>query len=99
MQTKWISLRFAAAILICSLLPLTSHASPGTLSDSPLFLTNPVEPNILFIVDDSGSMDWGLMTTESNGIMTLGCGYYYVQPAPDNESYWVVPTEDRKSVV
>lgn len=96
MQTKRNSLRFAAAILISTLvqlLPLTSHAAPGTLSGSPLFLTNPVEPNILFMVDDSSSMDWGLMTTESSGLMMLGCPYFYVQPAPDNNEYWMVPTE------
>jgi len=96
MQTKRISLRFTAAILMCTLvqlLPLTSRAAPGTLSDAPLFLTNPVEPNILFMVDDSGSMDWGLMTTENSGIMQLGCSYYYVQPAVDNNDFWMVPTE------
>ncbi len=71
-----------------------THAAPGTLSDSPMFLTNPVEPNILFMLDDSGSMDWGLMTGESSGIMSLGCfDYYYAQPAEDNEDDWVVPTE------
>ena len=58
-----------------------------------MFLTNPVEPNILFMVDDSGSMDWGIMSRETSGIINLGCPYYYVQPAADNDSYWVVPTE------
>ena len=73
--------------------PVVSSAAPGTLSDSPMFLTNPVEPNILFMVDDSGSMDWGLMTSENSGIMDLGCSYYYTHPATDNEDYWMVPTE------
>lgn len=68
-------------------------SAPGTLADVPLFLTNPVEPNILFMVDDSGSMDWGLMTEEDDGIMNLGCGYFYAQPAADNDYFWVVPTE------
>ena len=68
--------------------PITATAAPGTLSDTPMFLTNPVEPNILFMVDDSGSMDWGTMTSETSGIMNLGCGYYYVQPAADNDYYW-----------
>ena len=72
---------------------VSSVAAPGTLSDSPMFLTNPVEPNILFMVDDSGSMDWGLMTSENSGIMNLGCEYYYAQPAADNDYTWVVPTE------
>ncbi len=73
--------------------PLAAQAAPGTLSDSPLFLSNSVEPNILFMIDDSGSMDWGLMTVENSGIMTLGCEYYYAQPAPDNDFFWTVATE------
>ena len=49
---------------------------------------------MFFLVDDSGSMDWGLMTEEDEGVMYLGgCGYYYTQPAPDNEDTWIVPTE------
>ncbi len=88
--------RIAATGLISTLVllgPLTAGAAPGTLSDSPMFLTNPVEPNILFMVDDSGSMDWGVMTNETSGIMNLGCAYYYTQPAADNDYTWIVPTE------
>jgi len=34
-------------------------AAPGVLAKKPLILeTNPVKPNIYFLVDDSGSMDW-----------------------------------------
>ena len=72
----------------------TIEAAPGTLADAPLFLTNPVEPNVLFLVDDSRSMDWGLMTRETEGLMLLGCEYYYAQPAVDNIDYWIVPTEE-----
>ncbi len=46
------------------------------------------------MLDDSGSMDWGLMTEEDSGIMFAGCAYYYAQPAPDNDSLWVMPTEE-----
>lgn len=73
--------------------PVTANAAPGTLSDAPMFLTNPVEPNILFMVDDSGSMDWGVMSPEANGLINLGCEYYYTQPASDNDYTWIVPTE------
>lgn len=87
------SAAIAAAMTYALLSPLSAQSAPGTLSDSPLFLSNTVEPNILFTIDDSGSMDWGLMTTENSGIMTLGCVYYYAQPAPDNDYYWTVATE------
>ena len=89
-----ISITAGSALLgALSIAPATALAAPGTLSDVPLFLTNPVEPNILFMVDDSGSMDWGLMTEEDDGIMFFSCAYYYAQPAADNSYTWVVPTE------
>ena len=36
-------------------------AAPGTLANSPLFLSTDVQPNIFFMVDDSGSMDWEVL--------------------------------------
>lgn len=47
--------------LLTSAIALTSvtvQGAPGTLADAPLFITNRVQPNILFMVDDSGSMYW-----------------------------------------
>jgi type IV pilus assembly protein PilY1 len=43
------------------LLASTAYGAPGTLPKSPLFLTNAVESNIFFTMDDSGSMDWEMM--------------------------------------
>ncbi len=37
-------------------------ASPGKLSDSPLFTTNDAAPNVFLEIDDSGSMDWEILT-------------------------------------
>lgn len=34
------------------------NAGPGTLANSPLFIGNSVQPNIMFLIDDSGSMFW-----------------------------------------
>ena len=40
----------------------TVLAAPGTLATSPLFLQSAsVQPNIFFMVDDSGSMDWEVL--------------------------------------
>ena len=84
-----------ASLLACALMsPVTALSAPGTIADSPLFLSNSVEPNVLFMLDDSGSMDWGLMTAENSGIMVVGCAYYYAQPAPDNDYFWVLATEE-----
>ena len=96
MRIKRHSLKLAAtsvAGVITLLGPISLSAAPGTLSDSPMFLTNPVEPNILFVVDDSWSMDWTLMTNEDSGIINLGCPYYYTHPSADNNEFWVVPEE------
>ena len=82
------------ALAVAAFAPALAQAAPGTLADAPLFLTNPVEPNIFFLVDDSGSMDWGLMTDQRDGIVNLGCDYYYTQPAADNDYFYIVPTEE-----
>lgn len=45
-----------------------SHAAGNEIADVPLFLTQSVEPNILFIIDDSGSMhlEIGSLIDEGN---------------------------------
>lgn len=40
------------------------YAAPGALSDKPLFLGTDVQPNILWLVDDSGSMDWEVLLSK-----------------------------------
>lgn len=39
-------------------------AAPGKIAQLPLFLGEPVQPNILLLVDDSGSMDWEVLKTQ-----------------------------------
>lgn len=41
--------------------PGFSAARPGDLSDAPLYLGTQVQPNIFFVIDDSGSMDWEVL--------------------------------------
>ena len=82
-------------------------ATPLNLSDNALEVVIGVEPNIVVLTDDSGSMDWGVMTDEpSGGIIHLpqhpGTHYFYVQPDPGavhaapavNVYGSVVPTEE-----
>lgn len=65
-------------------LPININAAPGVLSDSPLFLTNKAEPNIFFMTDDSGSMDWEI-TVDGTGTMDPTSGEWrYVFDAADN---------------
>lgn len=49
--------------LSLALMPLPAAASL-TLSDVPLFLTSAVHPNIIFTLDDSGSMQFEIMPEE-----------------------------------
>ena len=62
-------------------------AAPGTLSQSPLFLSTAVEPNVYFTLDDSGSMEWdNLVAGTSNGLPDIGgwTGNYYILPTANN---------------
>ncbi len=34
-----------------------TQAAPGTLSNTPIFLTSTVQPNVMILIDNSGSMD------------------------------------------
>ena len=77
------------ATFLLMAMPTSSPATPLDLSSAPLFLTGSVQPNILFVVDDSGSMDWNMMTSETDGVMYLTAGgattlYTYVFPQVDN---------------
>ncbi|NOZ52566.1 MAG: PQQ-binding-like beta-propeller repeat protein [Gammaproteobacteria bacterium] len=52
-------LKISALIAVNFAVAQTVLAAPGALAEKPLILeTNPVKPNIYFLVDDSGSMDW-----------------------------------------
>jgi len=42
----------------------TAAAAPGTLDQSPLYVGPAVESNLMILSDDSGSMDWEVMTED-----------------------------------
>jgi len=50
---------FTQTIISAALTLLTSHtfAGPGALVNSPLFTSTTAEPNIMFVIDNSGSME------------------------------------------
>ncbi|VAW80012.1 Type IV fimbrial biogenesis protein PilY1, partial [hydrothermal vent metagenome] len=73
-----------------------AQAEPGTLSDTPLFLSTNVPANIFFLIDDSGSMDWEILL--SNQALNLYPGathhYHYFDfghPDDDNEIRTLCP--------
>ncbi len=78
-----------------------SLADPLNISDNALEVVIGVEPNIVILTDDSGSMEWGTMTNEADGLAHLGpWAYFYTHPAPGssgsapatNSYFWVIPS-------
>ena len=45
-------------------LATTSQAAEMALADAPLFLGTQIDPNVFFMMDDSGSMDWEILTVD-----------------------------------
>jgi hypothetical protein len=62
-----------------------AFASGIDISDSPMETkVQSAPPLIMFVIDDSGSMDWEVMTSEDEGLFS---NQYYVFPQTDPNSY------------
>ncbi len=59
-------LSVTACAITLALFQAQAFGAPGTLSDLPLYVGPAVEPNIFLLSDDSGSMDWEVMTKDTN---------------------------------
>ena len=60
-------------------------AGPLDLPDFPLYLAQSVDPNVFLEVDDSGSMDWEVMTRQH----WMHCAYNFEVPGrPDVNGSW-----------
>ena len=65
-----VNLDHTISVSFISALPSTSCVD---ISDSPLSSQIQAAPaSVMFILDDSGSMDWEMMTNESDGIFNVG---------------------------
>jgi len=64
--TRGIRRRFLAVILAWVGYASGLSAAPLQLESIPLFLNVKAEPNIIFMVDDSGSMNWEVITGDFN---------------------------------
>ena len=56
---------YAVLASLCLLQVPTARAALLNLANVPLFMDEKVDPNIFFVIDDSGSMDWEVMTTDA----------------------------------
>ncbi|WP_232199262.1 pilus assembly protein [Thioalkalivibrio sp. ALE20] len=57
---------------------IAGPAQAQTPAQVPLFLTSPVDPNVLFLIDDSGSMQWETMPDELTTRFGSGINSNYV---------------------
>jgi len=55
------------AVAVMLLAPIASHSAPFTISQTPLFLQQRVQPNIMLLLDDSSSMDEEVLLSSSAG--------------------------------
>ncbi len=83
----------AIGLAIGLVLPLPVFAATVTLATSPLAssTTTAVKPNVLFVLDDSGSMDWDHMPdvdTDNGSSVTWKFGDYGLRSSQCNQVYY-----------
>ncbi|MFY0666271.1 MAG: hypothetical protein JXQ97_16735 [Natronospirillum sp.] len=91
--------RFTGWVGILLMLWSQLSAAPINIANTPLFLTSNVDPNIMFIIDDSGSMQFELMPDDiiyntarfifprANGVYGAGTYNNRVPTVDDNDPY------------
>lgn len=77
----------AAALTICllSVSQESAYAAPGSLGQTPLFIATPTQPNIFFMLDDSGSMHWSMPTDGVSSEALIWLDHYDTMPDDDQE--------------
>lgn len=77
-KLAWYFRNAVAALLV---FPTIVLAVPGDLADGPLYLTSAVDPNLMFIIDDSGSMHFEYIPDSIGTIATNYRAYMFPQPS------------------
>ncbi len=88
--------RWAAPVLLVAA-PAVAIAAQFTFATSPLFLTTSAKPNVVFLTDDSSSMDYGVVTSENNGVLAVtngACSHEYRYPHPGASSSYEPPAKN-----
>ena len=84
---------FSLALAASLALPLASLAASITLATSPLATstTSTVSPNVMFLLDNSGSMGWDHMPDDSSdggSAVSFSYGYYGIRSSQCNQVYY-----------
>jgi len=74
----------SSALLLILSAPV--QAAPGIVSQIPLFVAPPTQPNIFFMLDDSGSMHWTMPTDGVQSSALISLTQY--DTIPDNDKEW-----------
>lgn len=69
-KLRAVALVFFSAVLLSG---AGGSVASVNIAQVPLFVTAGVEPNIMFIIDDSGSMQWETMPDELTNIFNVSC--------------------------
>jgi type IV pilus assembly protein PilY1 len=82
-----------AALATGFMLPLPALAASITLANAPLATstTSTVKPNVMFVLDNSGSMDWEHMPDDAGddgSNVTFTFGYYGLRSSQCNQVYY-----------
>jgi len=77
----------AAIFTLClfSMAQAPVQAAPGNLGQIPLFVAAPTQPNIFFMLDDSGSMHWSMPSDGVSSTALINMTYYYTSPRNTKE--------------
>ncbi|MFZ5465006.1 MAG: pilus assembly protein [Pseudomonadota bacterium] len=81
MNIKPTLMRYSAAAAAAGALTLGIPAAATDLADVPMAVKNTVQPNIMFTLDDSGSMQWDVMPDHYT--INDYTGAFFVFPRPD----------------
>ncbi|MCG5534645.1 pilus assembly protein [Ectothiorhodospira mobilis] len=81
---------WTSAFLLSAAIAGTAVAAPGPLAQVPLDSGTSVPPNILFVLDDSGSMDWDHMPTDrARELYPYATDeWVYIDPTPSEAEEW-----------
>jgi type IV pilus assembly protein PilY1 len=92
-RKTFLSIVAAAALALWLGYAPAASADLMDLSNIPLFLGFRAEPNIFFIIDDSGSMDWDVLTQDNDN----DGRFAGLQPTSHNRNDGIGPVQHRDS--
>jgi type IV pilus assembly protein PilY1 len=67
--TRAVVIAVSASSIFFTSIP--ASGAPLSLAQSPLFTSTTTPANVFILADDSGSMDWNMVTLETDGVMHL----------------------------